>query len=155
MRGPAPTPSHILKLRGSKQLYNRKGEPQPEPAMPMPPDSLTDFEREGWEMLTRMVVALGVATAAEESAFHKFAEAWGEMREAQRHMEADGKVLTGGNGGQYLNPWHGVKNRAIDRWSDIMSKCGCTPSDRTRVRTEAGEGSKSTNDKSKFFTSSG
>lgn len=151
MSGPAPIPSHILKLRGSKLLYDRKGEPQPEPAMPCPPDSLTDDEREGWDMLTRMTSALGVVSEAEEAAFHKFAMAWGEMREAQRHLLGEGKVLTGANGGAYLNPWQGVKNKAMDQWSDVMSKCGCTPSDRTRVRAEAGE--KQKDDKSKFFKS--
>lgn len=57
-RGPPPTPTHILKVRGSWRAKIRGDEPAPPPGRPVPPEKFPAACRAIWETLTAQLEAM-------------------------------------------------------------------------------------------------
>jgi len=57
-KGPAPTPTKILKLRGSWRGNRRDGEPEPEPKLPAPPAYLKAGARREWDRIVKVLEPL-------------------------------------------------------------------------------------------------
>ncbi len=59
-RGPAPTPTEILRLRGSKRANRRTTEPKPERGIPSCPQHLGKTARAEWRRVTKPLDQMGV-----------------------------------------------------------------------------------------------
>src|SRR5580765_2397007 len=64
-RGPAPTPTAILQLRGSWRAKTRTGEPQPQRGKPKCPKSFNREQTTTWRRLCRMLDQMNILTAVD------------------------------------------------------------------------------------------
>jgi P27 family predicted phage terminase small subunit len=64
-RGPAPTPTPILAIRGSWRAKTRLGEPKPPRGKPTCPKSFTAEQRKVWKKLCAVLDAMNVLTHAD------------------------------------------------------------------------------------------
>lgn len=65
LRGPAPTPTSILELRGSWKTKMRTKEPKPTRGKPPCPPELDDRERGVWRKATKILDEMNVLTVAD------------------------------------------------------------------------------------------
>lgn len=76
-RGPAPTPTAILKLHGSKHA-NRPGEPKPRKGAPRCPSQLSQAEKAAWKQLVAVLKETKVLTVADGNALARYCVMWCE-----------------------------------------------------------------------------
>src|SRR2546429_7798185 len=62
---PAPTPTRVLKMRGSKHARGRDGEPEPPIGIPRPPTKLPERVKAVWDKAGRLLKDMGVLTVAD------------------------------------------------------------------------------------------
>ena len=75
-RGPKPTPTSILKLRGSRWA-NRPNEPIPPDSEIRPPSWLTQSGRAVWDQMAPICLAMGTLTVADVNRFARYCNAHG------------------------------------------------------------------------------
>ena len=73
LRGPAPTPTKILRLTGSKELWKRAGEPKPEEGRPKLPTFLeSDEEKREWRRLCALLLPVGILTKLDGNSLGRY-----------------------------------------------------------------------------------
>lgn len=134
MPGRPPTPTAILKIRGSRKATRRKFEPQPEKAVGHgPPAWLKDIGQQMWRETSAKLETLGVLTVIDLNALSLYCHAWAEFHETQAIIDKEGMTVTGEKGAPYQHPCVGIRNKAADRMRKYEAAFGMTPADRTRV----------------------
>lgn len=83
LRGKPPTPTAILKARGSWLVNQRKGEPQPQRGKPNCPAHLTDPQRAVWRRLCRLLDDMGVLTHADGCQLERYAVYYCRWRDCE------------------------------------------------------------------------
>jgi P27 family predicted phage terminase small subunit len=137
-RGPAPTPSDILRLRGSWRGAVNKDEPKPEKGAPECPDWLDDYAKEAWSQLVPLLEAMGVLTKIDGHALAILCQTWARWRKAEEFIEQNGEVypVKDADGRvRFLKRFPQVATaescaRTLNRF---MSEFGLTPSARSRI----------------------
>jgi len=89
-RGRQPTPTSILKLRGSWRAKTRPHEPQPPALRPACPQWLDGEARTLWKHLTPQLVELGVLTLLDRNALTRYVVAWTEWKTCRESLAAHG-----------------------------------------------------------------
>jgi P27 family predicted phage terminase small subunit len=131
-RGPKPTPTHILELRGSKLAKGRGDNPRPDPTPPPCPTWLDREARAEWRRIVPELERLGLLTRVDRAALTCYCQAWSELNDATRVLKRDGKYLHLGENG-YLSP-HPALAQQRAAWKTIKDFCalfGLDPSSRT------------------------
>lgn len=131
MSGPAPTPTAVLRLRGSKRAkYRRGGEPLPT-GTPVCPAWVRADARAAWKAIVPELEASGVLSRVDVNTLARYCTLWA----AWRRDRLD----------QFLNAELGKLEREF----------GMTPASRTRIRVEAVKGATIPSDygasKARFF----
>ena len=75
-RGPPPTPTPILKLRGSWRGNLNRDEPQPEAVAPEKPSWLDRYAAEAWDQLVPILERMRVLTEADGKALTLLSITW-------------------------------------------------------------------------------
>lgn len=85
-RGPAPTPTAVLKLRDSRLARERqqRGEPQPERGVPTRPHTVTNESRALWSAVTRMLDHMQVLTVIDGGQLERYCLMFVQWRQIQR-----------------------------------------------------------------------
>jgi hypothetical protein len=133
-RGKAPTPTAILKARGSWRGDIRTGEPLPDlQPTDCPPELKTDFEKQLWYRLHGRMINQKIYDSSNEGPLVRYV--------------------------QLRGLWNGVMDGELDNISNITKLSaslgrleavfGLTPADRTRVRSEQEE--EKDDNKMRFF----
>lgn len=150
-RGPKPTPTVVLKLRGNKDVAGRRaGEVQPPPGVPEAPAWLNDIEREVWDRtVDSLSKTRGLLTVIDGGLLASYCEAWAEFLNARAEIERDGPTVWSEKGGAYQHPAVGRKNSALERIRRIGSEFGMSPASRTSVKVAASV--PDANSKKKYF----
>ncbi|MEJ2202936.1 MAG: phage terminase small subunit P27 family [Gemmatimonadota bacterium] len=73
-RGPAPTPTRTLELRGSWRAGTRTGEPRPEAGAPPVPQGLSAEAAGVWEEIVPMLEAAGMLSVVDGRALGRYCE---------------------------------------------------------------------------------
>lgn len=149
-RGPRPTPTQVLRLRGSWRAKVRADEPEPDAAIPAPPDWLSGDGREEWDRLVPLLASLGLLTEMDRSTLALYCQAYGVYVEAQRTLEQEGYYLAS-EYGQVAHPAVAVAAKAWDQCLRASQRFGFSPSDRAglvKPKKDADSG------KSRFFKAS-
>ena len=130
VRGPAPTPTPILEMRGSWRAKERAGEPRLPAAAPSCPAVLKGEARAEWKRQCRQLERMRVVTEADRAALAAYCEAWGEFAALLKKIadtDYEAAIAKG-----YVN----AKNRAAERVVRYAQQFGFTPAARARVRAE-------------------
>jgi P27 family predicted phage terminase small subunit len=100
--GPRPTPTQVLRLRGSWRAKRNPTEPQPEVAMPEAPAWLSDVAQKVFNEYAERLHAAGVLTEVDELALARYADLCVQYRRASEFVakHGDAYVVRGRRGPQ-------------------------------------------------------
>ena len=145
-RGPKPTPTSILKLRGSARARSRANEPElpeldEEPKCPawFPPVAVRK-----WTEVIDSLRTMGLLTAADLDQVQFYCVAYAKWIKAEAKLKRGGEVVTHKNGVEGRSHWLRIAGDAMDRMMKIAAEFGFSPAARTRLQVP---GSKQPGDK--------
>jgi len=150
-RGPAPTPTAILELRGSSALRykdshprSRDGEPRPANRRPSCPSFLQGEARKEWNRVVKELLAMGCLAELDRGLLASYCEAFAEFMLASQEVGRQGRVVekTEEQGKVIrveINPWMDVREKAFKRMAAAAREFGLSPSLRTRIRVQEPE----------------
>lgn len=139
-RGPRPTPTHLLGLRGSK-LVNKKrlaSEVQGPTGLPDKPDWLDDLGKQAWDFLVPLLQQMGVLTRIDGNALSRYCKLWSRWRQAEDFLAKHGEMypLKDEQGKpKCFQPWPQVSiaNKLAQQLTRLEQEFGMTPSARSRL----------------------
>lgn len=141
-RGPAPTPTAVLKLRDSRMARDRaqRGEPQPERGIPTRPHNVTNESRALWSAVTRMLDDMQVLTVIDGGQLERYCLMFVQWRQLQRviaRFSSTDDLLVGSlkNDGTrpiIRNAWTEA-HRLDAALKQIEAQFGLTPAARARL----------------------
>lgn len=145
-RGPSPTPTGVLKNRGSWRANTRPDEPRPEPTRPKAPDWLEPEARQAFLYLSRHLDAQGLLTRLDQNALARYATLWIRYRKAEEFIAKHGDTyVVHGRPGPNGEPGEPTL-KTYPQWRHALSlaqelvrlerEFGLTPSARTRLSVE-------------------
>jgi P27 family predicted phage terminase small subunit len=82
------TPTHILKIRGSRKVADRKGEPTPEVGRPKQPAGLPKEAAKVWRHVCDILSRMGVLTLADGQQLERYARMFAQWRRAQEVVDS-------------------------------------------------------------------
>lgn len=135
-RGPKPTPTRILKVRGSWRADTRSGEPECS-GIPKPPEWLEGEALAKWNQLVPKLARMGVIGDVDGDVIAAYCEAWSEFVLARKYIDEHGEIACGEKGGEYQHPMVGIKNKAVERMGRLGAQFGWSASARTGLKVEA------------------
>ena len=155
-RGTKPTPTNVLKLRGSWRGEINKNEPQPEAIPPPMPTELDGMAKDCWEQLVPILQAMKVLTVADGIALYLLAETYATWRRADTMLNKHGDVYPiKDDAGEvkYLqqSPYVAIARNSGKALKDLLCEFGLTPSARSRVQTTGDNQSKKQDERMKYF----
>ncbi|MCK6466351.1 MAG: phage terminase small subunit P27 family [Phycisphaerae bacterium] len=156
-RGPAPTPTHLLKLRGST-LATRKREARevkPPSGPPDPPAWLDADARAAWDELLPMLEGMGVLTRVDGRALSRYCHLWARWRKAEAFIAERGEMYPiKDDDGQVkcFQQWPqvAIAHRLAQQLTRLEQEFGMTPSARARLQLTP-QGQEKPSGKTRFF----
>lgn len=137
MPGPRPTPTKILKARGSWRANGRKDEPQPEATIPPAPAVLAGKAMEEWDRVAPVLHATGCLTLVDMAVLATYCQAFADWQQAIEEITKTGPVVRAPSGFAVQNPYVSLKNQAAKQMLACAAELGLSPSARTRIKVEA------------------
>ena len=137
-RGPPPTPTDVLRLRGSWRGEVNKDEPKPRKGRPKCPSWLSPYAKTAWKQLVPRLETMGVLCEIDGHALAVLCQTWARWRKAEEFIEEHGEsypVKDGQGRIKYLKKFPQVSTaescaRTLNRF---MAEFGLTPSSRSRI----------------------
>jgi P27 family predicted phage terminase small subunit len=121
------------------------GEPQPEPAIPSPPEFLSEDAKLEWERVSQQLFRLGLLSQLDRTSLAAYCQAYGRWKQAEaalaelarRDQLSHGLMIKTSNGNLIQNPLVGTANKAMAEMMKYAVEFGMTPSARSRIETSA------------------
>ena len=139
-RGPRPTPTNLLQLRGSKLVNKdrREREVQGPGGLPDKPDWLDEMGQKAWDFLVPLLQQMGVLTRIDANALSRYCHLWSRWREAEAFIAKHGLMYPlKDDAGQpkCFQPWPQVyiANKLAQQLTRLEQEFGMTPSARSRL----------------------
>ena len=156
-RGPAPTPTPVLKLRDSTLVTKRheRLEAKGPAGAPDCPDWLTETDRQVWDQIVPLLGLMGVLTRIDAHALSRYCRLWTRWRKAEDFIAEKGEMypLKDEKGGvKCFMQWPqvAIAHKLAQQLTRIEQEFGMTPASRTRIQVDPHASTKA-NDKSRFF----
>ena len=139
-RGRIPTPTPILKLRGSRWAKDREGEPVPENGRPRRPSNLSDAGRHLWDRLCDQLENMKVLSPADREMLYRYCALYERWQKMERFVNEHGEVypVKAYNGvvtGLKTFPQMRLLLQISEQMMKIEMQFGLSPASRTRIRT--------------------
>lgn len=147
-RGPAPTPTKTLKLRGAWRGNVRTQEPEIVGEFPPPAASMEGAALSHWSRLVALLVPAGVLTPDNADALRVYCEAIAAFDESVAVLAMEGRRIKTEDG-VIAHPAIKDQQIAADRILRFAQEFGLTPAARSRVAAKRAPES----GKSRFFGS--
>jgi P27 family predicted phage terminase small subunit len=144
-RGPAPTPTAILKLRGSWRGDLNPGAPEPDVTAPTCPDWLPEEAKAEWKRVVPLLIDQRTLAKCDLAVLADYCHAWAEFGNAVRELD---KLILLNNPLQ--RDVRAIIKEASQRMKAAGARLGLSPADRARVQATAGEKEKP-KEKGRFF----
>ncbi|MCA9312293.1 MAG: phage terminase small subunit P27 family [Phycisphaerales bacterium] len=137
-RGPAPTPTDILNLRGSWRANVNPDEPQPTKGRPERPEWLSEYAAAAWDQLVPELEAMGVLTTIDGHALAVLCQTWGRWRKADEFIQKHGETYTVRDEMGKVRlvkrfPQVAVASDCVRTLNRFFQEFGLTPSARSRI----------------------
>lgn len=153
-RGPTPTPTEILKRRGSREVSKRKNEPHPDRGARCP--SWLDKDAKAvWQQVAKDLNALGVLTKVDANALARYCRLFVRWKKADAFLQQYGETyaLKDDEGKPKCFqqfPEVGILNKLGPQLLRLEQEFGLTPAARARIQVEI-DVPRVQDDKSRFF----
>lgn len=139
-RGPRPTPTTILKLRGSELAAGRGPEPEgtasAEPRM-LPAVEADPVARRYFDQLVADLKTMRLYAGEDYLSHNHYALAAAEFEAAQAMVTAGGLVVETRNGERGLNPAIKAREIAADKLAKFCREFGLSPASRVGLKADA------------------
>jgi P27 family predicted phage terminase small subunit len=135
-RGPAPTPTKVLQLRGTFRSDRHGGqEPHATPlkAAPRPPKHIDETARKIWRKLAPALVAAELLTENDLGAFESYCVIYARALDAEAVVAVEGRTVTTQQGLK-RHPELVTAEKARADMRKYEQLFGLSPSDRARLR---------------------
>jgi P27 family predicted phage terminase small subunit len=134
--GRRPTPTSILKFRGSEKGLARPPEPEGSdgPALMLPYVASDEIARRYFDRLIEDLRRLGVYGAEDFAAHNAWAHACAEFERAEATCREKGLVLETAQGA-YISPWKKLRDDARAEVARLSKCFGLTPADRVGLKS--------------------
>lgn len=151
--GPRPTPTGILRLRGSNEVSHRKDEPVPTKPLPECPDWINAEAKLVWAQVVPQLDAMGILGGIDANALSRYCQLWSRWKDAEQFIQKYGSTYSlndeAGKPKCFQQfPEVAIAHRLAAQLTKMEAEFGMTPSSRTRIQVEAK--SKDKNDKGYF-----
>src|SRR5262245_17317041 len=103
-RGPQPTPTEILRLRGSWRAKEREGEVVYSRGRPTCPAFLSREAKAEWRRQMPQLEAAGVLATVDRAVLAAYCEAWAEFVDFRKRLDETGPLVKTANGNIVSNP---------------------------------------------------
>jgi P27 family predicted phage terminase small subunit len=131
-RGPPPTPTAILKLRGSWRGKKREGEPTPQPFDAQCPEWLGPLAKEVWAIVTEQLVALGVIGKTDAGVLERYCATYEKWREAEAYVKEHGPIQRTAQG-DTAHPYAMMAIKLGEQLTKLESLLGLSPAARANL----------------------
>lgn len=132
--GPPPTPSNILRLRGTDRPDRvREDEPQPDVEAPKCPAWLGRQAKAEWKRVVPMLLECRVLTRLDRSALAAYCDAYQAWYDAARAVKREGVTFESPNGHVCVRPEVSIRDKSRDAMVKYLQQFGMSPSSRRRV----------------------
>lgn len=152
-RGPPPTPTAILKIRGSR-IRNRTDEPEPSREPPVCPEDLNEQANAVWPQVIEQLTEVGTIASTDGHAIERYCRLFVEWRKLQAFIDKHGHsytLLMTDNDGQNIldakgnviircrvqNPEVGARNKLTVDLLRLEQNFGLTPAGRASLNVNA------------------
>lgn len=138
-RGPAPTPKHVLKLRGSEHANTREELGTPVVTLPQPPDWLRPAAKEMFSLVCGYMQRMGILAESDVEVIARYSIIWERWRQAEMQlakMDSGWVEVTAPDGSLRFsrpNRWQSQANTCHEQLRQLETVLGLTPADRTRL----------------------
>ena len=151
-RGPAPTPSALLKARGSHWSCTRKNEVSYAVTLPQCPEWLDTVAKKKWYEVSQLLFDAKILTEIDRDALARYCQLWSLWLKAYKDVLKNGfKIKT--VRGYVKSPAASMITSFGQDLARLEAQFGLTPSARTNFKKANGE--KSDKEKGKFFIQTG
>jgi P27 family predicted phage terminase small subunit len=138
-RGPRPTPTAVLKLRGTHRPHRTRNEPEPPPGTPPCPAWLDEQGKNTWGQLVPQLEAMGVLREVDANALGRYCVLWGRWRAAEDFLQKNGSVYTlkdeaGKVRAVMQFPQVSIAHKLALALARLEAEFGMTPSSRSRIQ---------------------
>jgi P27 family predicted phage terminase small subunit len=139
VRGPAPTPKHILSMRGSKDAKYREELGTPATALPEPPEWLRPSAKAMFRLVCEFTQQMGTLCNSDTQVITRYAIVWDKWQEAEQQLAKTGEcwreVLAPDGSLRFCRPtkWQSQSNHCHEQLRQLETVLGLTPADRTRL----------------------
>ena len=138
-RGPAPTPKHILALRGSEEASYREELGTPLDRLPDPPGYLKPAAAAMFIQVCGYTQRMGTLAESDTEVIARYAAVWDRWKSAEERLkELDSgyvEVLAPDGSLRFSRPnkWMTQANASHEQLRQLETVLGLTPADRTRL----------------------
>lgn len=133
-RGPAPLPTKLKLVQGTRESRVNRNEPRARAALPVLAPDAAPAVREVWDRVLGELVVMGTAHAADQDCLRAYCEAVVTHAKTCRLL-ADSDVLIKGLHGPVRNPVVAQQRDAAHLIRTLAQEFGLTPSARSRIDT--------------------
>src|SRR5882724_9045165 len=144
LRGPRPTPSAILKARGTYRADRGRNEVKGPRGIPRCPAGLDKLAKKCWLQLIPMLLSMGVLSRIDRNAIIRYCIFWSQWHQAQQFLSKNGLVypIKDGNGKVKCLaafPHVAIVSKVGLLLAKFEQEFGMTPSARTRIECNVEE----------------
>jgi len=155
-RGPKPTPTPILKLRGTLREGRSRGEPIPHKDMPECPDWIDEEGKHAWAEIVPILKQMGVLTKIDRNALTRYCQTWSRWKKAELFIQKNGEVYTLKDDAGKIKiiqqfPQVSIANKAGQALTKLEAEFGMTPSSRSRITVPESAHDHAAQAKQRFF----
>src|SRR6266404_4941253 len=140
-RGPSPTPTAVIKLRGSTLVSKRRevSEARGPVGRPDPPDWLDTDAKAMWDQLLPHLENMGVLSPIDGNALARYCRLWSRWRKAEAFIDQRGEIYPlKDEGGQVkcFQQWPqvAIASKLALQLTRLEQEFGMTPSARSRIQ---------------------
>jgi P27 family predicted phage terminase small subunit len=158
-RGPKPTPTGVLKLRGSTLVSKRREalEVNGPAGTPDRPDWLDDDAKAAWDEVVPMLEGMGILTRIDGPALARYCRIWSRWRKMESFIDEKGEMYPIREEGGKVKcfqqwPQVAIAHRLALQLTKLEAEFGMTPSARARIQVPPGSMGAAASGKAKYFS---
>ena len=143
-RGPRPTPSAILKLRGTARGDRIRNEPQPVEGIPRCPSWLDTQAKGVWKQIVPQLKQMGVLARIDGNALTRYCQFFARWKKAEEFIAKHGEVYPLKDEQGKLKclvqvPQVAIAHKLGAALTRLEQEFGMTPSSRSRIQVQPSE----------------
>jgi P27 family predicted phage terminase small subunit len=135
-RGPAPKPTSLKILSGSRPRNSHEPRPGLLAELPPAPDWLDDVAVYRWNEDGPLLISLGLLTPLDLVSFAAYCQATADLVAAKIQISEEGATTVTDKGNVIQHPAVGMRNRAYEIMRKFASDFGMSPSSRASLKVE-------------------